>query len=432
MSDKIKEVGKILGKTKRDSEAALRRYNPVYGRAERIRDIFDDVVPFEMEFQTKKEENIFRLNVNFNKPPPMNNCQEGYYTSNCQDFVANSGEGGAHLFNVGETYFPLTVTVYVDGVQYPLDKFSEYDATQGLVYVVDLLPDQIVSICYLRTTWTYICLDTDPYEGTPDNYANIRDSEFANNLIAEADTNPTTQVATSGSYSNIRADFYASIAEHDGYVQWLTHLGTLDNLPGGPSFGSSGSIGFPDPSTSNNIDWSETRITFDCFIHCGENAGQPLGFFGNASETAFASIEMGYSDTIALEITMDHDDRGGIFPFLGDPKPPRGFFTVKNWGNTYDGNDSFIDNGLTQSGTFSIPFNKPFTVTATISYKQRLVTVQVGGQQVRFTGNDARFKFNAGGNVTLNFAGTSYLTDPGTFFAQITNLVVVPCGFSPI
>lgn len=150
MTDKIREVGKSLRKTRENSEAALRRYNVKHPRIERARDIFDDVIPFEMEFKTESQDSLFSMDVFFNKPPPLRNCKFGRFVTACTEFTVPAGD---HLLNLGESYVPGSVTVFSNGTELSSANYYEYSPSEGLVFVQAPAGVQIISICFNKDTW---------------------------------------------------------------------------------------------------------------------------------------------------------------------------------------------------------------------------------------------------------------------------------------
>lgn len=151
MADKLTQAARKIGQTKRNSEAALRRYNVKHPKIDRVRDIFDNVVPFEMDFETEPNETLMFINLSFNKPPPVS-CSCGIkYKLLCEEHSFDAGSG--HLIQV--TYFPYepgSVSVFINGDQLSTSQYTEYDPSNGLVNVVGtvVVPQMIVNVCY---TW---------------------------------------------------------------------------------------------------------------------------------------------------------------------------------------------------------------------------------------------------------------------------------------
>lgn len=429
MPDKLSELGKNLGQTKRNAETAIRRYQPNHPKIERVRDIFDDEVPFEMLFETRREEGTFIMSLDFNKPPPMNNCREGNFIVNCDQFTATTGD---NLLNVERTYFPNTVTVYVDGVLLDRAYYSEYSPAEGLVYVIDRTAGEIISVCYLAISWERICDPTlDPLEGSTNASTYLAESFYSGSPVTvQADTDPATQFSNFAQASTLQAELQTQCFERSGYIAWSTHLGSLDNLPEGhANIAANGNMGWPERDAVN-IDWTEVEVSFTALVRSGEHFGQYLGFFPNASEETLATFTVGSVD---IEVTVRHDYRGGFFPFLGTPQGPEAFFRVVNSGNAYDENGNFIDSGSTVSGYYSIgSYNATFGVNINISWAERKILVRVAGHAISFTGDSARFDFATGG-AGLGVSGqfSSYLTDPSLMSVEVTNIQVNPCAYEP-
>src|SRR4051812_26191365 len=99
-SDNLNEVGKGLRRTKKDTDYALKKYHK-FKRAERARDIFDDAVPFVMEFRTESDKETTTLDLTFNKPPPLGGCKSDCLSGSCEEFILGSGD---HLITVANPY----------------------------------------------------------------------------------------------------------------------------------------------------------------------------------------------------------------------------------------------------------------------------------------------------------------------------------------
>lgn len=152
MADKLTQVAKQIGKTKRDAEHALTRYQPTHPKIERTRDIFDPIVPFEMEFDTERNDGTTFMDLLFNKAPPLNCSCDGRFMMFCEEFTLGAG---SHLIQVTARYIPNSVIVFKDGVQLinPTN-FYEYAPSTGHVYINSTSgTEQTFNICYLRDTW---------------------------------------------------------------------------------------------------------------------------------------------------------------------------------------------------------------------------------------------------------------------------------------
>lgn len=146
MPDKLSEVAKNLGLTKRNTEAALRRYQVSHPKIERVRDIFDDIIPFEMEFETDQNDTLFNMDLYFNKPPPLRSCP-GRFTIPCAEFIEGPGD---HLIQVTARYKPGSVVVFRNGIKLDSSGYGEYDPINGLVFVIGTSSLQnVFNICYV-------------------------------------------------------------------------------------------------------------------------------------------------------------------------------------------------------------------------------------------------------------------------------------------
>ena|ERR1041385_6362697 len=146
--DPINEIGKYIRKTREDSDAALRRYHPIHRNVERVRDIFDDIQPFEMLFTTHNRDTEMLIDLYFNKPPPT--CSIGDVKMCCNDFT--EGPGG-HLIQLDWPYIPGETHVWINGIPQVLGlNYTEYDPTNGWIYINGLagVDTQIIEVCYLR------------------------------------------------------------------------------------------------------------------------------------------------------------------------------------------------------------------------------------------------------------------------------------------
>lgn len=62
-SDTLNQAGKMLGKTKKDSDFTIRRTREEFPAVEHIVDAFDATDGFYMEFKTQRAENNVRLTI---------------------------------------------------------------------------------------------------------------------------------------------------------------------------------------------------------------------------------------------------------------------------------------------------------------------------------------------------------------------------------
>lgn len=151
MADKLSEVAKRLGETRKNSEDAIRRFQAFHPKIDRIRDTFDNIIPFEMEWDTEPQSKLMTLDLYFNKPPPS--CHTaGEVGMCCEDFTVGPG---SHLVQVGSPpYVSGSLTVFINGfLQTRNITYDERDPSLGLVYVVgsDDATVQYIDICYLNT-----------------------------------------------------------------------------------------------------------------------------------------------------------------------------------------------------------------------------------------------------------------------------------------
>ncbi len=150
MSDNLKELGKIINQTKRNSEAALRRYNAEHPKIERVRDTFDNLIPFEMEFNTERQDRKCVLDLFFNKPPPLVGCNGERYNIPCTEFILGPGN---HLIQVTARYKPGSVVVFRNGTKLTYAEYGEYDPINGIVFVIGTDTTSVFNICYLVDSW---------------------------------------------------------------------------------------------------------------------------------------------------------------------------------------------------------------------------------------------------------------------------------------
>jgi hypothetical protein len=64
-SDRLKQVGKNLGKTRKEAEYLLQRYSQEFPMIERMGDVLGELTPFIMEFVTEIQKNNVSLNLYF-------------------------------------------------------------------------------------------------------------------------------------------------------------------------------------------------------------------------------------------------------------------------------------------------------------------------------------------------------------------------------
>jgi hypothetical protein len=151
---------------------------------ERSRDVFDPLIPFEMEFKTpnRPESNPdakVTLDLFFAPPPPLT-AKAPCIHSRCLPFTETSG--GDHILNVGEPYIAGSVSVFINTFPLPVSDFRETPET-GDVFVHGSAsgPDEI-AICYVAfdAGTCAICstgaLNTETFSRVTD--SGLGDSEF--------------------------------------------------------------------------------------------------------------------------------------------------------------------------------------------------------------------------------------------------------------
>lgn len=151
MADKLSEVAKTIGQTKKNAETALRRYQAKHPKIDRVRDIFDPVIPFEMEFTTDQQDSIFNLDLYFNKPPPLKSCDP----IPCKEFITGPGP---QLLNVGEPYIAGSAVVFRDGTLLTGGAVEEYDPFGGYIWAEGTdAAQQVYNVCYRVDSRTVFC-----------------------------------------------------------------------------------------------------------------------------------------------------------------------------------------------------------------------------------------------------------------------------------
>jgi hypothetical protein len=64
-SDSLKQVGKYIKGTRKDTDYALSQYSEIFPKIERIRAPFNPDNPFTMEFRNKQQENKITITLTF-------------------------------------------------------------------------------------------------------------------------------------------------------------------------------------------------------------------------------------------------------------------------------------------------------------------------------------------------------------------------------
>lgn len=170
-SDNVNEVGKFLRKTRKDVDFSLTRYHKNIPRIERTRDIFDAEIPFEMAFDTDKNDSTVFLNINFNKPPPVNECKNAECVKiACQSFELAVGN---HYVNVDNPYIAETVTVFIDHVPLAASQFEEMGGTELFIQSNSIDP-YTATVCYTYSDEDEPCVeDTDCIPDEPKAYLGL-------------------------------------------------------------------------------------------------------------------------------------------------------------------------------------------------------------------------------------------------------------------
>src|SRR5262245_50598666 len=106
-SDNLNQVGKYIGKTQKETDFGLKRYHANIPQVERARDVFDSEVPFQMTFETHTGQERVTLNLIFNLPPPLGECNSGCVQAICQTFDVTPGD---HLLTLDSPYNAGSVT----------------------------------------------------------------------------------------------------------------------------------------------------------------------------------------------------------------------------------------------------------------------------------------------------------------------------------
>lgn len=125
MSDKLKQVGKTIGKSKKQTDFLLTRVGQRFPLIERIKDVFDGAFPFLMEFVTEVDDNNVVLDLYFT---PYYN-----YTNLCESFNATSQSIQLlYAYITGSTVLKFNGSLLVRGTS-TADDYYESDATLGEV-----------------------------------------------------------------------------------------------------------------------------------------------------------------------------------------------------------------------------------------------------------------------------------------------------------
>jgi hypothetical protein len=142
MSDYARQVGRELNQQGQDTHDALNRYAQRPVALERARDIFDPVVPFEMEFYTDKPQSKVMLDLFFLGPPPSKCCSNNL-CSKCEVFA-----DGSEVITLERPYVAGSVIPYVKGTR--RTAFTETSPETGVVTInTTVAVGDVVRICYV-------------------------------------------------------------------------------------------------------------------------------------------------------------------------------------------------------------------------------------------------------------------------------------------
>lgn len=142
MSDNLNQLGNNLKSNKRKSESALNKDRKIIPQVERVRDVMDPTVPFELEFKTTTNSHRLLLDLNF-MPPPSTGCCADCSCSICEFFDGGVTET---LFITTYGYVPRSVVVFKNDI--PTTDFTETDPPRGQITVWAHNNEDII-ICYV-------------------------------------------------------------------------------------------------------------------------------------------------------------------------------------------------------------------------------------------------------------------------------------------
>ena len=145
MPDDSNQLGKNLRKNKEDAERALKRGSAINPQLERVRDVLDKEIPFELEFVQERDGNRVLLDIDF-MPPPKTGCCADCSCSVCEFYAKGYTE---NLFKTTYGYVPGTVHVFKNEI--PSTEFEETDPVRGHVTVWSH-NDEATVICYVYLT----------------------------------------------------------------------------------------------------------------------------------------------------------------------------------------------------------------------------------------------------------------------------------------
>lgn len=147
MRDNLNQVGKTLKSNKKKSDDALNKIKKIIPQVERVRDVMDPVIPFEIEVDINKGKTKVLLDLNF-MPPPATGCCADCSCAVCEFFDRGITET---VYTVTYGYVPQSVTVFKNNVE--TRDFTETDPARGIVTVWAHNNEDVI-ICYIYN----ICL----------------------------------------------------------------------------------------------------------------------------------------------------------------------------------------------------------------------------------------------------------------------------------
>lgn len=165
-SDNLNEVGKYIKQTRERADYASKKVRPNRPAVERTRDIFDSVVDFEMKFDVSPKQKRVGLDLEFNRPPPMQGCLGSPCRMACETF--DSLAAGDHEIQLDDAYITGLASVYVNGASYSSAKWAEVSPDAGSILVTGLTQStNTVTVCYMRECeTTFDCGDISAHGGT--------------------------------------------------------------------------------------------------------------------------------------------------------------------------------------------------------------------------------------------------------------------------
>jgi hypothetical protein len=141
-SDSLTQVGKYIRNTNKRADQALKRVTNKIPKKERARDTVSSIYPMSFNVETRERGERVTLDINFNKPPPLD-CAAGCIATTCEDYEMTAG---GHSISVTNPYEPGSVKVFISGTLQPA-QWSEENPEGGQVYV-QVSGRVMVVVCY--------------------------------------------------------------------------------------------------------------------------------------------------------------------------------------------------------------------------------------------------------------------------------------------